>query len=267
MSTKIVTDQMGFEVEMPSAIKRVISLVPSQTELLFDLGLANEIVGVTKYCTHPAAKVKGVTKIGGTKKFRFETIDSLKPDLIIGNKEENYAEGIAKLKAKYPVWMSDVVTLQDSYDLIRAFGDIFERRPKSIQVTSLIKEGFKKLKIANQRKKVLYFIWRNPYMIAGNRTFINHMLREAGFDNLAIDQDRYPELLPEQIQDYDPELILLSSEPFPFQDKHIREFKALCPDAEVMKVDGEMFSWYGSRLRYAPAYFQELQKELIAISS
>ena len=121
-------DHLGKQISISFPPKRIISLVPSQTELLADLGLEDRIVGITKFCIHPEPWQKTKTIVGGTKKFRFDVIDSLKPDLIIGNKEENYQGGIEQLKSQYPVWMSDIVTLKDAFAMIR---EINYRHPTS----------------------------------------------------------------------------------------------------------------------------------------
>lgn len=248
---------MGFEVIVPRN-PRIISLVPSQTELLFDLGLDAQIIGVTKFCIHPSDKVKQKPVIGGTKKFRFNTIDELQPDLIIGNKEENYQEGIEQLKNKYPVWMSDITTLDEATEMIRGIGYIVDVEERASRLADDILKSFANVK-KQIPKRTLYFIWQNPYMAVGNNTFIDEMLQRIGLINVASSIDRYPELTPSQIQELDPELVLLSSEPYPFKEKHVGAFRNLCPDASVQVVDGEMFSWYGSRLLKAVDYFNELK--------
>ncbi|ELR72699.1 ABC-type Fe3+-hydroxamate transport system, periplasmic component [Fulvivirga imtechensis AK7] len=250
-------DQMGFEVIVPRN-PRIISLVPSQTELLFDLGLDDQITGVTKFCIHPADRVKQKPIIGGTKKFRFDVIDELRPDLIIGNKEENYQEGITQLKSRYPVWMSDIVSLREATEMIRSIGNITDVEAKANQLADDILGSFENIK-RHDSKRTLYFIWQNPYMVAGNGTFINEMLQRIGLINAAVHLERYPELRISQIGELDPELILLSSEPYPFKEKHIETFMDLCPNANVQVVDGEMFSWYGSRLLGAVDYFNSLK--------
>ena len=257
---RTVTDQLGREVKIPEDPGRVISLVPSQTELLFDLNLGDRIVGITKFCVHPHQLVKDKCKIGGTKKFNFDIIDALKPDLIIGNKEENYKEGIEQLARKYPVWVSDILSLPDAYIMMEAFGEIFHVQQKAKTMTDVVRTSFSSLSKPKVVKRALYFIWRKPWMVAAGGTFVNEMLRLAGFENAAGHLKRYPGLKPEQIRDLNPEVILLSSEPFPFQEKHLREVRDLLPGVKVVLVDGELFSWYGSRLQYAPAYFEKLHQ-------
>ncbi|MEJ8756173.1 helical backbone metal receptor [Pontibacter sp. H259] len=252
---------MGHQVTLQHLPQRIISLVPSQTELLFDLGLADRIVGVTKFCIHPKEQVKYKTIIGGTKNFKFDVIDHLRPDLIIGNKEENYKVGIEQLKAKYKVWMSDIYTLEDSLEMLLQIGSLTGTEPKAQEIAQTIKSGFENLQPAQPTIKTAYFIWRKPYMAVGGNNFIYHILQQSGFENVFADLERYPELTPEQLQQANPQLILLSSEPYPFKGKHIAEFQELCPNATIKVVDGELFSWYGSRLTKSPAYLQSVIEE------
>ena len=239
--------------------ERIISLVPSQTELLFDLDLKERIVGLTKFCIHPGDQVKSKKKVGGTKKLDIDLIRSLKPDLIIGNKEENDREQVELLMQEFPVWMSDIADLDDSLEMIAAVGQITGRSEKASSIAGQIKAAFTKLsRLQSGRKfRIAYFIWKNPYMVAGSDTFIDSVLRYAGWEN-AIYESRYPELSDAGISASDPDMIFLSSEPYPFKEKHIAEFQEMCPAARIQVVDGEMFSWYGSRLLQAPAYLQTL---------
>lgn len=250
-------DQMNRSVEIPSTPKRIISLVPSQTELLFDLGLDNEIIGITKFCIHPADKVKQKTKIGGTKQFNTDLIKKLNPDLIIGNKEENEKIQIEELMQHFPIWMSDIGNLDDALDMIRKVGQITSRTIAANSLASRTQQRFNDLTIKRSDKKVAYFIWRKPYMVAGKGTFIDDMLQRCGFVN-AFSAERYPEVSEKEIAAAQPELILLSSEPYPFKERHIAEFRNFLPGADIKIVDGEMFSWYGSRLLHVPEYFEKL---------
>ncbi|RFP65270.1 cobalamin-binding protein [Hymenobacter lapidiphilus] len=254
-----VTDQMGRRVAVPFPPQRIVSLVPSQTELLFDLGLGERVVGVTKFCVHPAGARQLAAIIGGTKNFDFEKIAALRPDLIIGNKEENYQEGIEQLAARHPVWMSDITTLDESLDMIRRVGLITGRKEAGDTLAADITASFAALPPpASEPVPAAYFIWRKPYMVAAGGTFIDEMLARAGFRNVFGGLGRYPEITPEQLQAAAPSQILLSSEPYPFADKHVGEFRQLCPAARIRIVDGELFSWYGSRLRLTAAYLKSL---------
>ncbi len=256
MHMQTVRDQMGCDVKLPIRPQAIVSLVPSQTELLFDLGLEKQIKGVTKFCIHPHDKVIELPKIGGTKNFNFDAIDAINPDLIIGNKEENYQEGIEHLKEKYPVWMSDIYSIENALDMINQLGKVTGTQLEASTLSNAIKSGFAGLK-PKETKRTLYFIWRKPYMVAGKETFIDEMLTKIGLRNI-VTHSRYPELSPSEIKNLDPELILLSSEPYPFKAKHFAELAALCPTADIRIVDGEMFSWYGSRLLKAPPYLNSL---------
>jgi len=257
LSVKKIIDQMGECVTFSFPPKRIISLVPSQTELLYDLSLHTEVVGITKFCIHPQLWHSSKTLIGGTKNFNFKVIDDLQPDLIIGNKEENYKEGIDILKRKYPVWMSDIVTLNDALTMIRSIGDITNCTTQADVIIDQIKTSFSGLQVTKPAK-VIYLIWKKPWMAAGNETFINALLEKIGFSNALKEQTRYPTLLEEEIKLLKPDYIFLSSEPYPFKEKHIEELKSISPSSQVIPVDGEMFSWYGSRLIKAPNYFNEL---------
>lgn len=254
----IVKDQMGRRVDVPEFPQRIISLVPSQTELLFNLGLEDRVVGVTKFCIHPEMWRQEKTIVGGTKQVNFDVIESMNPDLIIGNKEENDREFIEQLSTKFSVWMSDIHNLNDALDMIEMLGEIVNKPLESEALVVDIIEQFEALtEVEFQTKKTAYLIWRKPFMAAGQNTFINDMMKKVGFENV-ITEDRYPELSLEAVQSLQPEVILLSSEPYPFKSEHLEELKVICPVAEIKLVDGEMFSWYGSRLLKAPTYFKTL---------
>jgi ABC-type Fe3+-hydroxamate transport system substrate-binding protein len=250
-------DQCGNSITLTRVPERIVSLVPSQTELLATLGLGPEIAGITKYCVHPTHWLSEKPVVGGTKNFDLKLIESLKPDLIIGNKEENYREGIEWLRARYPVWVSDIYTLPDAFAMMETIGSMAGRSSEADMLVKRISDRFAALhKI--QTQKVLYMIWRKPWMAAASQTFIDDMLSRIGFENALKAKERYPELTDADISALNPDIILLSSEPFPFREKHIAELKALSPHSKVVLVDGEMFSWYGSRLLHAPAYFETL---------
>lgn len=253
-----VTDQMGRHVTFPYPPLRIVSLVPSQTELLIDLGLHKQLVGVTKFCIHPNSARHEAVVIGGTKNFNFDQISAARPDLIIGNKEENYQEGIMQLQQHYPVWMSDISNLPEALSMINQVGQLTDKTHLAEPLAAEIGHAFAALPLPEVAIPTAYFIWRKPYMAAGGDTFITDMLARAGFRNVFAHLDRYPEITAAQLRAAAPERILLSSEPYPFQEKHLADFQEICPAAQIQLVDGELFSWYGSRLRLAPAYFKFL---------
>ncbi len=247
-------DQLNREVHVTPFPKRIISIVPSQTELLFYLGLDDEIAGITKFCTHPHNKALSKTKIGGTKQLNIELIKELQPDLIIANKEENEQSQVEELMDVCPVWISDIADLPGALNMIKGVGEVVGRTEQAKALSQSIVNEFNKLGNTALNLRVAYLIWRKPYMAAGTGTFIDSMLQVCGLTN-AFKQQRYPEVSAEMLIDADPDVVLLSSEPYPFGEKHIAEIKRIVPRAKIILVDGEMFSWYGSRLLLAPAYF------------
>jgi ABC-type Fe3+-hydroxamate transport system substrate-binding protein len=257
---RTVIDQLGREVTFLYPPLRIISLVPSQTELLFDLGLQKQVAGVTKFCLYPPAARQMASVIGGTKNFDFAKIKAASPDLIIGNKEENYQEGIGQLERHFPVWLSDITSLPEALAMIRRVGDLTGKLSVAEPLAVEIKQSFDRLRLAaGSPPLAAYFIWRKPYMVAASGTFIDDMLRRAGFRNAFAGLSRYPEVTPGQLAEIAPAHIFLSSEPYPFGEKHLAEFREICPTAHIQLVDGELFSWYGSRLRLSAAYFQQLR--------
>jgi ABC-type Fe3+-hydroxamate transport system substrate-binding protein len=263
----LYTDQLGRTIELKRIPKRIVSLVPSQTELLFDLGLNEEVVGITKFCVHPEHWFRTKTRIGGTKQLHLDKIKELQPDLIIANKEENVREQIEELAKDFPVWVSDVEDLDDALKMIVDVGALVDRKDKSIEMATSIAKSFGQLhNNLNKNFRTLYLIWKDPYMTVGRDTFIHEIMSRSGFDNVFNDWTRYPEITEEQLKKIDCELILLSSEPYPFKQKHIDELQPLLPNTKIVLVDGEMFSWYGSRLLKAPAYFQQLQNQVLSLN-
>ncbi len=239
---------------------KVISLVPSITETLFDLGLtSDEIIGRTKFCIHPQEFVNDVEIIGGTKNLNIEKIRALKPDLIIANKEENVKEQVEELMKDFKVLVTNVETLADNYDLIKQLGHLFGKDENALIFNLKTDEAFDIPK-SEQSLKVAYLIWKDPYMTVGGDTFISRILEELGFENLFKDQKRYPEVQLEDLKEAD--LILLSSEPFPFKEKHIVEIQNICVDQKMMIVDGEAFSWYGSHLAKCGKYYRNLVERI-----
>lgn len=258
-------DQMHRTIELPNfPPKRIISLVPSQTELLHALDLSDQVVGITKFCTEPKAWLHSKKTVGGTKTLNLKTIEALQPDLILGNKEENEQTQILALMERYPVWMSDIVTLEDACAMMTGIGAVTDRLKQAENLVFNIQQAFATLSVSNPTKwkRAAYFIWRKPFMVAGTGTFIHEMLEKAGFENVFYDQARYPAISLESLKALQPELLLLSSEPYPFGPKHIAAFQELLPQATILLVDGTYFSWYGSRLLDAPAYFTQLQQSL-----
>lgn len=259
------TDHTGRVITLAQPPKRIVSLVPSQTELLYALGLEEEVVGITKFCIHPDHWFRQKQRVGGTKAIRHERIAALQPDLILANKEENIREQVEALYEIAPVWTSDVGDLNTAIDMIAQIGRLTNRDEKALAIVGSIQERFNTLsqQLNEPVYRVAYLIWREPYMTIGGDTFIHHILQKAGMENVFAAQQRYPATDMATLQQLGPELILLSSEPYPFRQQHVEELAQYLPHARILLVDGEMFSWYGSRLLDTPAYLQQLRASLI----
>lgn len=242
---------------------KVVSLVPSITEALFDLGLTeHEVIGRTKFCIHPENKVKNVAVIGGTKNINIDKIKALQPDLILANKEENIKEQVEALMDDFKVMVTNVETIEDNYYLLKMLGNTFNKEERAQQFNLKIYDVLEQAKL-DSPVKAAYLIWKNPYMTIGADTFIHKILAEIGFENIFKDQTRYPEIQMEDLADA--EVIMLSSEPFPFKEKHIEEMKVFYPDKKIMIVDGEAFSWYGTHIAKCEDYFKGLLAEIHAM--
>jgi len=253
-------DQLGNAVTISFPPSRIISLVPSQTELLSDLNLSTEVIGITQYCVLPTHWSKSKTIIGGTKNFDIGKILDIQPDLVIGNKEENQKELIEELMLNAPVWLSDINSLAAAIDMIEMVGEITNRLREAKLISTAIQNSFNLFQpIVHTNCTILYLIWRKPWIGVGSNTFIHCMLEKIGLKNCLLPIERYPELSSDDIANLNPDYVFLSSEPYPFKEKHIAEVRAMCPSSRIMMVDGQMFSWYGSRLTKAVDYFRSLK--------
>jgi ABC-type Fe3+-hydroxamate transport system substrate-binding protein len=254
MEKRIFVDQMGRSVEVPFPPKQIISLVPSQTELLHYLGLENEVVGITKFCIYPTEWFKSKIRVGGTKQLKINEILALKPDLVIGNKEENTKEDIEELeKNGISVWMSDINSFDEALEMIHQVGVLCKKESQAADLVHQITIGFEEILQIGKGRSVLYFIWDEPTYVVGKNTFIDSVLTKIGCINLCS-LNRYPEFT--ELRNPNPDLVFLSSEPFPYKEQHLDKYQKLFPKAKVQLVDGEMCSWYGSRMLLAADYFK-----------
>ena len=260
-------DQIGREVLIPKTLNRIISVVPSQTETILELTEASNVIGRTKFCIHPEALIKNIAKVGGTKNLNLDLIRSLNPQLIIANKEENDKDQILALAESIPVWISDIKNPRDGIEMIQALGELLNQSSRATKlIESIEKERYLFEKESFESLNAAYLIWKDPYMSVGMDTFIHSMMKSAGLKNAFHAQTRYPECTIDQLKGMDLDVILLSSEPFPFKEKHITELARYIPKAKIILVDGELFSWYGSKMILAYKYFGQLRKELSAMS-
>jgi ABC-type Fe3+-hydroxamate transport system substrate-binding protein len=255
-----LVDAVGVEHAPTDDTARIVSLVPSVTELLCDLGLAGQLVGRTGFCIHPREVVRAIPKVGGTKDVDVGGIRSLAPTHVVVNVDENRRETVEEIAAFVP---SIVVTHPlgplDNPGLYRLLGGIFERVAEAEALCGRFEDAYRALAaVEHDVESVLYLIWREPWMTVSRDTYISRMLALVGWETFpAVSDVRYPEVdLREAAASVD--RVLLSSEPFRFRAKHLPEVAELAPAARVALIDGEMTSWYGSRaiagLRYLGAF-------------
>jgi ABC-type Fe3+-hydroxamate transport system substrate-binding protein len=244
--------------------KKIICLVPSLTELLASMGLVDETIAITKFCVHPEEWFQSKIKIGGTKNANIEKIISLQPGLIICNKEENVKDQITLLAEQFPVYLSDVSTYNNALTTIKEIGTITGKLEETDTLIKKITQAFDDTTALSTNKlSTAYLIWKEPYMTVGGDTFISSMMDKAGLDNIFKNETRYPIISIANLVALKPQLILLSSEPYPFAAKHIEEMKVFFPNTKILLADGEMFSWYGSRMLYAADYFKSLRRQIL----
>jgi len=239
-------------------VSNIISLVPSQTELLYHLGLEEKVCGITKFCVHPSAWKKTKTIVGGTKQVNYDAIKKLSPDLIIANKEENEKAQIEELAKEYNIWVTNVVDLESALQMIKDIGVITGTGAAAEKLTQQIETSSQDFHPLMKKLRTCYLIWQKPFMTVGGDTFIHDMLSKCGFENIYSHKTRYPILEIKELADNNCELLILSSEPYPFKPKHVFELQRQLPGTKIILADGEMFSWYGSRLLKAASYFEAL---------
>jgi len=259
-----ISDQTGYTLHLPGKPERIVCLVPSITEFLCDIGLQPQLAGVTKFCIHPENVRHTATVVGGTKNYSVEKIRALAPGIVIANKEENVRESIEELRQHVPVYVTDILTLEQSLDMMRRLGALFGKEEAAGTIIRETENAFTSYIPPVKPLRVAYFIWRRPFMSVGRDTFIHDVLQKLGFENVFADYPgRYPEISAADLQRERPELVLLSSEPYPFGEKHIAEFRQMLPQARIQLADGECYSWYGSSVRRAPAYTRQWLKETL----
>ena len=261
---QVYTDQLNRRIELQAQPKRIISLVPSLTELLYHFGLDNETVGITKFCIEPEHWFRSKSRIGGTKQVHHNRIAALNPELIIANKEENWKEDIEALMMHYPVWMTDIHTVYDAIAMIRGLGEVLGVSSQATETADQIVQQLNHWKLERPILPVSvgYLIWKSPLMVAGQNTFIHDMLVQGGFRNAFAAYDRYPQISIEELTSVKPDCLFLSSEPYPFREKHRTYWQEQLPDSQIILVDGMIFSWYGSRMIHATPYFRSLWSQI-----
>lgn len=258
LKEKLKLNPGAFSKKLSTGPQRIVSLVPSQTELLHHLQLEDEVVGITKFCIHPKHWFQTKTRVGGTKTPDIEKIKTLNPTLVLANKEENRKKDIDLLAQWFPVYVSDISNLAEALNMINDVGELTGTGERAAALVTEIENAFARIQPVQQAPKTAYLIWHEPMMAAGNNTFIHDMMQRCGFSNIFAGTSRYPETQIEMLRQLGCGVLLLSSEPFPFKEKHALFYREQLPGVKVLLADGELFSWYGSRLLQAPDYFNQL---------
>jgi len=263
--------------------QRVVSLVPSVTESLFDLNLGDRLVAITDYCIHPADKVASLPRIGGTKNPDVQRIIELKPDLVIANQEENRKEDVDRLlAARIPVWVTFPKTVADAFNLLWNIMHVFDE-PVMVPRVRLIEQTMdwvwriSEKRLEDQPCRVFVPIWLDPLMTFNAETYASDLLRICGGINVFAERERlyplkadlgeqvpssepgrdtrYPRVTLDEVVAAQPDLILLPSEPFPFTQSHLSLFAGLdIPAAHnnrIEFIDGSLLTWHGTRIAHA----------------
>lgn len=241
--------------------RRIVSLVPSLSETVCDLGLRDELIACTKFCIEPKDLHRSCTLVGGTKDFDVAQILSLNPTHILCNQEENPKAPVEELMKHVPTSVTFPKSPKDVPAMLRDIGDFLAARDPFERAARELEGAMQALQLL-PRQRFLYFIWRQPYMIAGRDTYISRFLEQWGWENAAPKDERYPSLEPNEITAAKADLILFSSEPFPFRKRdadRLRTEIADCPP--IYRIDGQMLSWFGTRTVKAWAMMEEIRRQ------
>lgn len=258
-------DQLKQPVALFSEPLRIVSLVPSLTELIADgFGLTERVTGVTQYCIYPAHIREQAHVVGGPKSVDVEKVKSLRPHVVIASKEENVQEQIREIERFVPVFVTDVVDFSSALEAITLLGNLLNVPEAAHKVRHKIKTVFSDYEPIQEDLSVAYLIWKDPLMTISSGTFIHEMLTFAGFTNVFESKGhRYPQITIQELEHLKPDWVMLSSEPYTFKEADQKELAERLPRSIIMPVDGEMFSWYGNRMTKAPAYFKQLCKFVV----
>ena len=260
-------DALGVPLALAKPPQRIVSLIPSITELLFSLGLDERIVGVTRFCTYPPEGVTKKIKVGGGKDPDLKRILDLQPDLVIANVEENRREDVEALRAaSVPVFVTYPRTVREGIELIFTLGGLTETVPVAEAMAGPIEQVYREtVEQTRGRRPVKVFcpIWRRPYMSINRDTYVHDVIRVSGGENIFADRlERYPEVALEDVERLQPEVVLLPDEPYPFKAKHIEELRTLdvpaIRDGRIFLIDGKILSWYGPRIGDSLRVLREL---------
>lgn len=262
-------DALGVRHAPAGGRSRIVSLVPSITELLCALGLADQVVGRTTFCIHPRETVAPIARVGGTKKVRIERLRALRPTHVVVNVDENDRRQVEEIATFVPhVIVTHPIGPRDNLALYRLLGHVFDARDRAETLCREFEAAFDRLCRAAagfEPLEVLYLIWREPWMTISRETYIAQVLALAKWRSADLGQGRYPEVRLDPACAAGIDLVLLSSEPYPFKARHVEEVRArLGPGPAVELVDAEMVSWYGSRAIRGLDYLRDFVPRAVA---
>jgi Periplasmic binding protein len=263
---------------------RIVSLVPSLTELVCELGLGKQLVGRTGFCIHPASELVDVPKLGGTKQVNEKELLALRPTHLIVNKDENELPLVERLKTQIPhLLITHPIQVEDNFILFRQFSESFGSIPGVTSAAEKLAQELRSALNENQSRMahwksetVLYLIWKKPWMSIATNTYIASMLRTVAWQSYSpthhsqqdlaeVGASRYPSLSHDEVLGSGADRILLSSEPYRFQARHISDLAAELPtksSTSIHLIDGEMCSWYGPRAIQGLKYLLQLRQSL-----
>ncbi len=260
-----ITDDLGRTFSFKKPPRRIISLCPSVSETLLDLGLEGFLAGRTDYCIHPQNKIESIPGVGGPKSVSIQLLQSLCPDIIIAVKEENDKKTLENLAAlNYKCFIFDVNNFSDALNMIEKIGVIFNVEDRAQTMTEGIKKGFEGIGQVLKKLNFIYMTWSSPYIAAGTGNYINSLITGLGFNNcLSKHINRYVRLSLGELKKLSPDIVFLPSEPYNYTLYDKLKFEKIFPSARAVLVDGEMFCWYGSRMLKAAPYIKNLIKEIM----
>jgi len=266
-----VQDDLGDELSLDRLPNRIVSLVPSVTETVIDLGAAKRLVGITNYCVHPAEVVSNISKVGGTKGFSLDKIDDLKPDLIGANKEENRKHQIDKLRESYPVFVTYPRTVDGAIKMVLDLGTLTGTSPRASKFASKCRHLLESMDPATVAKslRTACMIWRDPWMAAGYDTYMRELLECVGFNTVFDEgEDRYPETTLSTIAQREPDVIMLPNEPYEFGTSDKNEVDAFLEEqgskARTLLVDGSYLTWFGTRTIKGLRFLYDTKSRLVS---
>lgn len=252
------TDALGHTFEFSAPPKRVVSLVPSLTEVLFDLGAGASVAGVTSFCIHPPQARETAAVVGGTKNPKVDVIRQLAPDLVYMNLEENLKRHAEAIREFAPVFVTEPKKVADVESLILQLARIHAREREGDAIVSRLAAALEEVRRKARRFTFAVAIWKNPWMWCGGDTYVSNLVAEAGGLNVFAGQTRYPTLQAEDVvREHRPEVIFLPDEPYLFTDDDAADLRAKTGARVVGPFAGDLFTWHGTRTVEGLAFLRD----------